>query len=140
MVKLVPDLKDAAATSEDLEWPRLRCFLFFKDEDPTKRDHHIRAQTWCLTNLRDLCYEMDKGYSQAASKIAIPQLVNEINVFGEPQKAELRFKSMVSDPELYHILMKKAEKDYKDHKDPLEKKFERVLHVDDEGNRGSGSS
>lgn len=120
MVKLAPEFKDAAATPPDLEWPRLRCFFCFKNDGPVKLDQ-ARVQAWCLTNLREVCYGMDKEHSRAISRLAIPQLLNEINVLGQPRQAEKRFKYMVLDPDLHRKTTEKADKD---NEQPLEKRFE----------------
>jgi len=44
---------------------------------------------------------MDKEYSRTISMLAIPQLLDEINVLRDPQQAEQRFQSMVTNPEEY---------------------------------------
>jgi len=126
MVKLAPGLKEAAETLPDLEWPRLRCFFFFRDDGPNKLDQ-ARAQAWCLTNLLEVCYGMDKDHSRAISRLAIPQLLNEINVIGQPRQAAERFKYMVLDLDLYRELTEKTDNGGQ----PLEKQFEQILHVGD---------
>ena len=42
-----------------------------------------------MKNLRGLCYDMEKEYSRTLSRLAIPQLMNEIR---EAQRAEERFR------------------------------------------------
>jgi len=123
--KAAPNLKVAAAYPPDLKWPCLRGFLFFKDEDPTKPDH-IRVREWRMEQLQEVFCNMGKEYSRAASRLAIPQLLNEINVLRQPQQAERRFRLMNLDPNRCWTIMKKTEGD---NKDPLERCFEQVLHL-----------
>ena len=47
-----------------------------------------------MRNPRESYYDMDKEYSRVASRLAIPQLINEINVLKDPQQAEERFKRL----------------------------------------------
>jgi len=91
-----PELDYIMLNPPDLEWPRIRCFLFFDDEDPSKQGHG-RIQGWCLPGIRELS-EVDKDYSRAAARKAIPQLLNDINIVKDPQQSELRFKPMVMLP------------------------------------------
>jgi len=119
----------------ELDWPRLRCFFLFKNEDPTKPDHG-RARVWCFANLQELLYDMDKEYARAAARMAIPQLLNEINVTKEPRMAEQRFMLMVLKPYLSWAFLEKAERR---NEEPLEQYFDRILRAGDEENGGSGS-
>lgn len=135
LIKAVPDLKDATVNPPDLEWSRLRCFLLFKDEDPTKSGH-VRVRVWCLANLQELWYGMDKERSRAASRLAIPQLLKEINVLREPGTAEQRFRFMILNPGLFRTLMMEPEDD---HEEPLEQYFGRILYVADGEGGGAGS-
>jgi len=128
MVKLAPDLKHPVATVPDLKWPRLRGFFLFRGDEPNRFDQ-ARAQAWCLTNLREVCYDMDKEHSRAISRLAIPQLLNKINILGHPRQAAERFKYMVLDPDLYRKRMEKGDEDYEQ---PLERQFEQSLHVGNE--------
>lgn len=74
----------------DTELSRLRCFLFFEDEDDTK-PRRGRIETWCTGVLQEM-YDLDKEISRKLSTLAIPQLLNEINYLRQPRKAEKRFK------------------------------------------------
>ena len=74
-------------------------FNYFRAE--RAEPYQARAQAWCMPNLRELCYAVDRESSRKASKLAIPQLLNEINVLRQPQEAEQRFMFMVSDPDLF---------------------------------------
>jgi len=109
MVKIVPDIKDAAGNPLDLNWPRLRCYFCFKGNDTTR--YQVRALAWCLPNLRGLYYDVDKECSRKASRLALPQLLNETNVMREPQQAAQRFNIMASEPDLFQALMEKARED-----------------------------
>ena len=88
-------LEHAVISPAGLALPSLRCFLF-KDEDPTKQNHG-RFQVRCSEGLRELWYNMDKDYSRVASRMAISQLFDEINVLREPLRAEQTFRLMVID-------------------------------------------
>jgi len=104
----MPDYDDRGINPPGLEWPRLRCFCFFKDdEDPTKPDL-IRVLGWSLPGLRVEYYHLDKEYSRTVSQQAIPQLLNEINVLRDPEQAPLRFRSVASKPEVYLPALSRA--------------------------------
>jgi len=103
MVKVVPDTEGVAVNPPDLKWPRVRCYFFFEDENPTG-SYQVRAQAWCLPNLREQYYDVDKERSRRASRLALPQLLNEINVMRVPQQAERMFEIMASDPDLFLAL------------------------------------
>ena len=47
-----------------------------------------------MENLQETYYNMDKERSRAVSRLAIPQLMKEINVLRDPQQAGVRFKLM----------------------------------------------
>jgi hypothetical protein len=121
IIKALPDLKDAMVNPPDLEWPRLRCVLSIKNEDLTKPDH-VQVQAWCMMNLREVCYGLDKDYSHAASRLAIPQLLNEVNILREPQQAERRFRFMVLDPDLSWALLQEIAEN--ETKEPFQQDFE----------------
>ena len=84
VTKDMPEIEYAMVDPPNLEWPRLRCFLVFKDEDPTKPGHG-RVRAWCTQGLQDL-YTMDKRLSRSAARLAIPQLLEEVNVLKKPQQ------------------------------------------------------
>jgi len=100
-------LEHAVISPPGLELPRLRCYLRFKHEDPTKPDYG-RVQAWCLEDLRELWYDMDKAYSRAASRVAISQLLNEVNILREPLQAEERFDLLVSNQAMVRALLEKV--------------------------------
>ena len=85
------------ANPPNLQWPRLRCLFFFIGEDPTEA-RHIRVLAWCVEDFRRLCYDADKKRSHAASKLALPNLLTEINAVKEPQQAGQRLVSMALNP------------------------------------------
>lgn len=59
-----------------------------------------------MPNLRELCNTIDKDYSRrAASQLAIPLLLNEINLMRDPLEAEGRLRWMVEDHSLTRALM-----------------------------------
>jgi len=70
----VRDYDDAMVNPPGLKWPRLRCFLSFKDEDPTQPDY-VRVLGWCVPGLRELCFDVDKVFSRMAAMMAIPELL-----------------------------------------------------------------
>jgi len=69
-----------------------------------------------------------KEQSRTLFKLAIPQLLNEINIIGQPRQAAERFKYMILDPDLYRKLRKKADEG---NELPLERQVERILRVAD---------
>ena len=86
-----------------------------------------------MTNLREACYELDKDYSRAVSKLAIGVLLDEGNVLQGPQHAEQLFRLMVTDPDLSWVLLEIAEND----NDELLRQF---LGIGPEGEEGNGGS
>ena len=64
---------------------------------------------------------MDKVYSRAVSKPAVPQLIKDINVLRDPGQAVQRFKFMALDPDLPWTPMEKVgeDNDVEDGEDPL---------------------
>jgi len=107
-----------------LELPRLRCYLFFSHEDPTK-PMKCRVDAWCLDDLRELWYEMDKDYSRAASRVAISQLTDEINILREPPRAKQRFRLLVSSQDMAEPLRENAVEEGRE--ETLEHRFEQIL-------------
>jgi len=75
LVELMPDIQFAATNPPDVKLPHLRCFFFF---------------------------DVDKEHSRKASRLAIPQLLEEINVLKQPQQAEQTFVVMALDPDLFY--------------------------------------
>ena len=66
----------------------------------------VRVHSQCVPNLRELCESIDKDYSRrAASQLAIPLLLNEINLMGDPEEAQGRLRWMVDDQSLTRALM-----------------------------------
>jgi len=117
-------IEHAVINPPDLELPRFRCYLFFKHEDPTKQDYG-RVQSWCMQDLRKFWYDMDKDYSRAASRVAISQLKDEINVLREPTQAEERFRLLVSDQAIAQALLGTVHAG----EGSLEQRFERILRL-----------
>lgn len=121
----VPNYDDTLVNPPDLDWPRLRCFCFFRDNDVTKPDF-MRVLGWCLPGLR-VWYNLDKEYSRTASQLAIPQLLNEINVLRDPQQAAQRFRSVVAKPGIYMASLLRAADD--NDEEPLEQYLERICRI-----------
>ena len=109
MLKVTPHLTDPTADSPGPGLSRFRCFFFFTYDDPELV--HTRTRTWWIPNLQELYYDMDKEYSRANSKLALPRLVTEMNILRDPQQAAARFKLIASGPELSGTPMEEAEKD-----------------------------
>lgn len=128
------ELEDAMFNPQGLNWSRLRCFLIFKDEDPTEPDY-IRVLWWCLPGLQGLWYGLGKEYSRTVSGLAIPELLTEINIRRQPRVAKELFRSMVANPDVFRVLMEAAEAD--DGRS-LGEHFERILHLSVNKNSGSG--
>ena len=93
MLVALPAFDHWMVNPPDSECPRLCCFFFFKG-DSTRLDH-VQAFGWGVPCLQAAYYNMDKEYSRKISRLAIPQLLNEINILKDPQQAERRFKSVV---------------------------------------------
>jgi len=93
----MPGIKDMVTNPPNLKWPRLRCLLIFRGENPTEIPE-VRVLPWSMPDFRRLCYDTDKDRSHAASKLALPHLLTEINTVKEPQEAGQRFKSMALNP------------------------------------------
>ena len=113
-IKVAISLKDSAAVPNP-PGPGLSClrgFFFFDQGDP--ESFYVCSRTWWMANLRELRYGMDKEYSWAASRIAIPQLENEINVRKDPRQAEEQFRIIASDPGPSGTPMGEVEKDNKE--------------------------
>ena len=96
---------DAAINLTDTTLPRLRCYLFFKEEDqaPNKPDC-MRPLGGCVPSLQ-MWYNMDKEYSRLSSMRAIPELMNEINIRRDPPMAEERFKDIIMEPYVSEAFM-----------------------------------
>ena len=116
-------LEHAVISPPGLELPRLRCYLSFKHEDSTKPDYG-RVQAWCLDDLRELWYNMDKDYSRAASRVAISQLMHEINILREPLRAEERFRLLACSHAMAQALPGRVKASSEE---SLEQRFERTL-------------
>ena len=94
-----------AVNPPGMEWPRLRCYLFFKeDQDPTKSTF-LRAIGWCQPHLQEVWYDLDKEWSSLAAKLTIPELLHEINIERDPQVAGETFKFMAEHPDASWALM-----------------------------------
>ena len=88
IIKAFPKLAERLATGPPELRPRLRCIVFVKDKDDPTRTERVRVHSRCVPNLRELRDTINKNYSRrAASKLAIPLLLNEINVMKEPRLA-----------------------------------------------------
>ena len=79
---------------EDLKWPRLHCFIFVKDKDYPKNLGRVRLHSWCTPSLREVYSQLDKNYSRAVAKQAIPLLVSEINGWKDPHDSMRKFRIM----------------------------------------------
>ena len=135
LIKATPGLEDTMANRPGLESPCLHCFFFFEHEDPTKPDD-VQVQGWCLDRFQELLYDLDKEYSCTASRMAVSQLIVEINCLKDPPMAESRFGFMVTEPDLAGAFMEVAEKD---DIEPLKRWLDRIPSAGDQENGGSGS-
>ena len=100
MLEILPPALYAPASPPHPSLSRLRCIFFFNYPSATVEKYHARGETWWVMNLRELSYDMDKDYSRATSRLAIPELINEINVLQNPKQAAKRFGIMALDPDL----------------------------------------
>jgi len=80
-----------------------------------------------MPDLRELWYNVDKSYSLAASRVAISQLVDEINVLRDPLQAEKRFRLLVSSRDMAQPLREKAVE--AGDEESLEHRFEGILRL-----------
>ena len=70
----------------------------------------VRVHSQCVPKLRELRDSIDKVYSRrAASQLAIPPLLYEINILGDPREAEGRLRWMVDDRGLARTIIKMKE-------------------------------
>ena len=129
----MPSYDDAMVNPPGVTMPRLRCYLFFKEEGqaPNKPDL-MQPLGGCLPNLRMWC-NMDKEYSRQTSMRAIPELLNEINVRRDPQMAEKRFKNLIMEPYVASAFMDAAKAG---NAEPYERQLDRMRSWT---NVGSGS-
>jgi len=127
MLASFPTFDDGMVNPPGMEWPRLRCFFFFKG-DSTKPDH-VQVIGWCVPGLRVLYCGLDKEYSRKVSRLAIPQLLEEINVIKEPQQAAERFKSVVMDPGVLSASMTRAAVEAGNEEEPLDQYLARLNHL-----------
>ena len=112
MIGILPAyLTDAPVNLPDPGSSHLQCFFIFEYDSPGGELYHAESITWWTTNLRGLSCNMDKEYSRTASRLAIPQLINEINVLQDPRQAAQRFGMMALDPDLSWASMERAEED-----------------------------
>jgi len=121
---------------EGPELPRLRCFLIFKDEDPTGLDY-VRVLWWCMPSLQKMWYGLDKEYSRAVSRLAIPVLLIEINIRRQPREAKQFFGSIAMNPDVFSPLVEAAEAG---DDELLWERFERIdaqLNAKKDGGSGS---
>ena len=118
-------IEHAVVNPPGVDLPRLRCFLLFKHEDPAEQNFG-RVQSWCMEDLRESWYDLDKDYSRAASRVAIPQLLGEINILRDPLRAEERFGLLVSNQAFAQALLGKFEAGSEQ---SLEQRFERILRL-----------
>lgn len=58
-----------------------------------------RIHSWCAENLREIYSGLDKDYSRAVAKQAVPLLVREINESKNPEEVVHKFLLMVETPD-----------------------------------------
>ena len=114
LVEATPSIKDVETDPPSPGMSRLNCVFFFKYTVPTKL-YYPQRRVWWVKNLQGVFYDMNREYSRVTSRLAIPQLVNEINVLRDPQQAKERFGLMAFSSETSWIT---AEKMYEDDKEP----------------------
>ena len=103
-----------------------------------------RVHSWCVANLREVYSDLDKDYSRAAAKQAIPLLVREINELRKPEEAVRKFQLMVEAPDAVRpfldvLNMGITDDDDEDDGELLQQYLEKLLGGGCEGDRGSGS-
>ena len=130
------------------EWPRLRCLVFIKDKrDPTRMER-ARVHSWCVANLREVYSDLDKDYSRAVAKQAIPLLVREINELKKPEEAVRKFQLMIEAPDAIRPFLDVLnmgisddddDDDNEDDGELLQQYLEKLLGGGCEENYGTGS-
>ena len=78
LVKTAPGINDVHTDPPFPGMSCLRCFFFFRYRTPAEL-YCTRSRAWWIRDIRELYYDMDKESSRVTSKLAIPQLMNEIN-------------------------------------------------------------
>ena len=137
VLKAMPGYEDEMVYPPGLA--RFRSFFYFQDDDPTKPDH-CRTQGWGLENLQLLWYDLDKEFSRAASKIAIPQLLDEINILRDPLQAEQRFRYLIVNIDLAWARIRTFNENGDDVElEPLEQYFQRLRILEAQEKSESGS-
>ena len=143
MIKLVPQLERAVTgpPSGLIEWPRLCCIVFVKEEDDPTETERVRVHSWRAPNLRDVCYNLDKNYSRTVAKQAIPLFVSEINGLNEPGEAARKFRLMIAGPDVVQPFLNVLDMGITDDDDGdlLRKYLGQLLNGGDEEDRVFGS-
>jgi len=102
VIKIFPQLDSVVPnpTGGLSDWPRLRCVILVKDRnDPTQMER-ARIHSCLAPNLREVFCALDKNYSQAIAKLAIPFLICEINGLKNPEETVRNLHLMIGGPEV----------------------------------------
>lgn len=100
MVKLAPQLETDAISPppEFAGRPRIRCIFYVEEKDDPTRPERVRVHFWCLTDSQLSCSHLEKAYSRAIAKQAIPLLVIDINGLKTPQDTRRKLQLMIGLP------------------------------------------
>ena len=100
MVRLAPRLeRDAIPPPPEFAGlPRIRCIFYVEEKDNPNTPERIRVHSWTLTEIQQLCSCLEKRYSRAIAKQAIPILVNDINGLRKPRDTRHKFQMMIDVP------------------------------------------
>ena len=100
MVRLVPQLESEAIPPPPkfAVEPRICCIFCIEVKDDATKVDLVRTQYWSVPNLKRFCSNVEKGYSRAIAKQAIPLLVNDINRLKNPQDVRCKFQMMIGVP------------------------------------------
>ena len=107
MVRIAPKLESEAIPppSEFAGRPRIRCIFYVQEKDDPTKPERVRVHSWCMTDLQWFCSCLEKGYSGAIAKQAIPLLVGDINGFKKPEVARSKLQWMIGVPSLVQPLL-----------------------------------
>ena len=126
--------------------PRLRCIFFVEDKDDPTKTERARVHSWCVPDLPWVHSHLEKDYSRAIAKQAIPLLVSDINGLKKPGEVNLKFQMMIGAPDVVPAMTTEdcsgnaSNNSLGDDDGGLFwQRIEQLLNRSGEGNHGSGS-
>jgi len=146
MVWLTPELESEAIPPPPrlvAGQPRIRCVFFVEHiRDPTTAEH-ARVQFWRMTELQQICSRLEKDYSRAIAKQAVPLFMSEVNGLKTPHDVWCKFHLMVDFPDKVQPLLDVSSVgtsgDEFEGGELFQQRMEELLDEIDEGSSESGS-